>query len=96
MSMNILVKTRVAPEKTFQRDNDIIMAGEIAINKEGNYAKIGDGVTEWAKLAKIENKEIVDKWLQLVSKTSDSHLVTLPDMNFAYSIITADSNAMVE
>ena len=96
MSMNILVKTRVEPEKTFQRNNDIIMAGEIAINREGNYAKIGDGVTEWARLAKIENKEIIDKWLQLVNKTSNSHLVTLPDMNFAYSIITADSNAMVE
>lgn len=97
MSMNILVETRIAPEITFKKENPTLMAGEIAINKEGNSAKIGDGIKKWNELESIiTSNEIIDKWLKIAEGTTNSHLVTLPDMNFAYSVITVDSNSMIE
>lgn len=97
MSMNILVETRVAPETTFNTENPSLLPGEIAINVEGTGAKIGDGVKPWQELTYIEtSREVIEKWLTIANATTSSHLVTLPDMNFAYSVVTADSNAMIE
>lgn len=97
MSMNILVETRTEPEVVFQKENPVLLQGIIAINEECNYVKIGDGVKPWSELIKLElPKDVIEKWLTIANSANNSHLVTLPDMNFAYSVINADSNAMIE
>lgn len=97
MSMNILVETRVAPEITFARENPVLMAGVVAINKEGTCAKIGNGQDTWEGLTDVvTSRETIDKWLRIAESSTNSHLVTLPDVNFAYTVVTADSNAMIE
>ena len=98
MSVNILVETRVAPRETFEIENPIIFAGEIAINEEGNGVKIGDGETRWGRLNYIENitQDSIDKWLKIAKESTNSHLVTLPDLNFAYTVVNAESNDLVE
>lgn len=97
MSMNILVETRVAPGAIFARENPILGPGEIAINKEGDEARIGDGITHWDKLTnKVTAREVVQKWLIIAQSSTNSHLVTLPDVNFAYSVVSADSNSEIE
>ena len=106
--MNILVETKVLPKATFEKENPILYTGLIAINEEGvqldttsgeiiSGAKIGDGATSWKELDYIPTTaEIIEKWLAMIRGTTNSRLVTLPDMNFAYSTISTDNNAMVE
>ena len=106
--MNILVETKVLPKATFEKENPILHTGLIAINEEGvqldtttgeiiSGAKIGDGTTPWEELDYIPaTVEIIEKWLAMIKGTTHSRLVTLPDMNFAYSTIIADNNAMIE
>lgn len=97
MSMNILIETRVAPEVTFIKENPSLMAGEVAINEEGTGIKIGDGVNNWSDLEYIPHStELINKWLTIANSTTNSKLITLPDLNFAYSVVTAESNPMVE
>ena len=64
MSVNILVETRVAPRETFEIENPIIFAGEIAINEEGSGVKIGDGKKRWADLDYIILNQIM--YLRLI------------------------------
>ena len=97
MSVNILVETKVEPEIIFEKENPILIAGQIAITKEGSIVKIGDGINKWKDLETIPlPKEVIEKWLAIATGTTNSHLVTLPDMNFAYSIIGADSAGEVQ
>lgn len=104
MSMNILVQTQVQSAKDFELHNPILAPGEIAIDNEGlstsgdgNIAtgvKIGNGVDYWADLEYLPNltEEIVEKWLTIATSVSDSKLVMLPDLNFAYTILDASKN----
>lgn len=97
MSVNILVEIKVEPEIIFEKENPILIAGQIAITKEGSIVKIGDGINKWKDLETIPlPKEVIEKWLAIATGTTNSHLVTLPDMNFAYSIIGADSAGEVQ
>ena len=108
MAMSILVETKVLPKITFEKENPILRAGLIAINEEGvqldnttgeiiSGAKIGDGVSTWQELKYIPTtSEIIEKWLVIAKGTTNSKLVTLPDMNFAYANIGMNDNAMIE
>ena len=108
MAMSILVETKVLPKITFEKENPILRAGLIAINEEGiqldnttgeiiSGAKIGDGLSTWQELKYIPTtSEIIEKWLVIAKGTTNSKLVTLPDMNFAYANIGVNDNAMIE
>ena len=97
MSMNILVETRLAPKIIFDKENPTLFAGEFAIEEGLTEVRVGDGETKWRDLVPIQlPKEVMDKWYNIAKGTTNSHLVTLPDMNFAYTIVNADSNSMIE
>ena len=95
--MNIFVETRVAPKIIFEKEDPILMAGEIALEKELSGARMGDGVNPWSKLSVLEvPKDTLDKWYTLINSATNSHLVTLPDINFAYTTVNIDSNPLIE
>jgi len=97
MSMNILVETRLAPKIIFDKENPTLFAGEFAIEEGLTEVRVGDGESKWGDLTPIHlPKEVMEKWYQIAIGTTNSHLVTLPDMNFAYTVVNADSNAMIE
>lgn len=81
----------------FKKENPILAAGEIGIEKELTGAKIGDGITKWKELKSLNvPKEVLEKWYNIITSTSNSRLITLPDINFAYTTINVDSNPLIE
>ena len=97
MSMNILVETRIASESIFRKENPTLMAGEFAINNELTGIKIGDGKKSWEKLDYLNvPREVINKWHTMANGVTKSHLVTLPDINFAYTTVNVDSNPLIE
>lgn len=97
MAINLLVETRVENEATFRQQNPTLFAGEIALTKELTDVRIGDGEKKWAELTPLNLPITVkEKWLKLVQSSTRSHLVTLPDINYAYSVVNVDSNSMLE
>lgn len=100
--MNLLVETRVDKKSSFEFEKPTLSLGQVAINKEGASAgvsgvKIGDGTTTWDQLNYINvPSDVVDKWLTIAEGTNNSKLVTLPDLNFAYSVYDVDSNSELE
>lgn len=97
MSMNILVETRLAPKIIFDKENPTLFAGEFAIEEDLTEIRIGDGEKKWKDLTPIQlPKEVMSKWYDIATGTTNSRLITLPDINFAYTVVNADSNAMIE
>lgn len=97
MPVNIIVESRIQPRSIFKRENPILPAGEIGIEKELTDAKMGDGVTDWEHLSSLKvPKEVLEKWYNIITSTSNSRLITLPDVNFAYTTVNVDSNPLVE
>ena len=95
--MNILVKTRIAPKVAFDKENPVLDAGELALEEELTGARIGDGETAWRELDSLSvSKETIDKWCTIAKGITNSHLVTLPNINFAYTTVNVDSNPLVE
>lgn len=95
--MNILVETRIAPKIVFDKENPILAAGELALEEELTGARIGDGKTAWRELDDLlVSKETIDKWCTIAKGVTGSHLVTLPNINFAYTTVNVDSNPLVE
>ena len=88
MSMNILVEMKVASKTVFAKENRPLGVGEIAITKDLTDVRIGNGENKWAELIPLElPREVIEKWYNIATGTTSSHLVTLPDMNFAYTTI---------
>lgn len=103
MAVNIIVETRVDSSVIFEKSNPLLYAGEIAINSEGFQSaektgvKIGDGIHTWQELDYLKTtKEVVEKWYQIATTSTNAKLVTLPDMNFAYTSVNADTSPMIE
>lgn len=97
MSMNILVETRLAPKIIFDKENPTLFAGEFAIEEDLTEIRIGDGEKKWKDLTPIQlPKEVMSKWYDIATGATNSRLITLPDMNFAYTVVNADSNSMIE
>ena len=95
--MNILVKTRIAPRVVFDKENPVLAAGELALEEELTGARIGDGETPWRGLDDLlVSKETIDKWCTIAKGVTDSHLITLPNINFAYTTVNVDSNPLIE
>ena len=93
MSMNIIVPTVVKKEEDFGISNEIYPAGTILISDDKSwYFKIADGIEAWEKLDKRGiNSEILTKWKAIAQGSINSHLVTLPDLNFAYSVVDTNN-----
>ena len=75
--------------------------GQIRCSTDGKvtiiYGKIGDGKTTWRELDNLlVSKETIDKWCTIAKGVTSSHLVTLPNINFAYTTVNVDSNPLVE
>lgn len=97
MSVNILVEARVQPRVIFNKENPILGSGEIGLEEELLTAKIGDGVTHWEDLTPLKvTKETMERWYNIVKGTTTSHLITLPNLNFAYTTVDVDSNPLIE
>lgn len=97
MSMNILVEMKVASKTIFAKENRPLGVGEIAITKDLTDVRIGNGENKWVELTPLElPREVIEKWYNIATGTTSSHLVTLPDMNFAYTTVNADSSSLVE
>ena len=96
MSINLIVDTMVKPADFFTKDL-IINSGTMAIDKDNNIVKFGDGITNWENLTPIQTtKEVINKWLTFNSTATTGKLVTLPDLNIAYTAISADDNVLVD
>lgn len=93
MSMNIIVPTVVKKEEDFSIQNEIYPAGTILIsNDKSQYFKLANGIDTWENLSKCGiNSEILTKWKAIAQGSINSHLVTLPDLNFAYSIVDTNN-----
>lgn len=97
MSLNILVETRVNSKTIFEKSNPSLSAGEIAITDDLIDVRIGDGETKWNDLYPIElPQQVIEKWYNIATGTTNSHLITLPDMNYAYTTINAETGSMIE
>ena len=97
MSLNILVETRVNSKTIFEKSNPSLSAGEIAITDDLTDVRIGDGETKWNDLYPIElPQQVIEKWYNIATGTTNSHLITLPDMNYAYTTINAETGSMIE
>ena len=106
--MNIIVKTRLDTEENFEEKNPILFPGEIAISSNRTIAinnddikesqiKIGNGKSRWKDSASvILPEEIISKWEKIAKEATNSQLITLPDLNFAYTTINTDSKAVIE
>lgn len=100
MAVNLIVSATVQKKETFATNNPIIDLYSFAINSEGyedtatTGVKLGDGATRWNDLEYLQNitQDTVTEWLRFQSETTNSRLVTLPDMHVAYVNIAALSD----
>lgn len=100
MAVNLIVSATVQKKEDFTSNNPIIDLYSFAINSEGyedtstTGVKLGDGITRWNDLEYLQNitRDTVTEWLRFQSETTNSRLVTLPDMRVAYVNIAALSD----
>lgn len=105
MALNIIVETVIQPYATLRAQDYVYNAGTIIFDKEGfrnsslgepvSGVKVGDGATNWKRLPYLSvTEEIVSKWRQIAEGAgiTNSKLVTLPDMNFAYAVVDVEKN----
>lgn len=100
MAVNLIVSATVQKKEYFTANNPIIDIYSFAINSEGyedaitTGVKLGDGRTRWNDLEYLQNimQDTVAEWLRFQSETTNSRLVTLPDMRVAYVNIAALSD----
>lgn len=100
MAVNLIVSATVQKKEDFTSNNPIIDLYSFAINSEGyedtstTGVKLGDGITRWNDLEYLQNitRDTVTEWLRFQSETTNSRLVTLPDMHVAYVNIAALSD----
>lgn len=100
MAVNLIVSATVQKKEYFTANNPIIDIYSFAINSEGyedtvtTGVKLGDGRTRWNDLEYLQNitQDTVTEWLRFQSETTNSRLVTLPDMRVAYVNIAALSD----
>lgn len=100
MAVNLIVSATVQTKENFTVDNPIINLNEFAINSEGyedtstTGVKLGDGQTRWNELPYLQNitHDMVNAWLRFQAETTNSRLVTLPDMQVIYANAVAVSD----
>lgn len=100
MAVNLIVSATVQTKENFTIDNPIINLNEFAINSEGyedtstTGVKLGDGQTRWSELPYLQNitHDMVNTWLRFQTETTNSRLVTLPDMQVIYANAVAVSD----
>lgn len=104
MAVNLIVSATVQKKEDFTINNPIISLNEFAINSEGyedtvtTGVKLGDGQTRWNDLPYLQNltHDMVNTWLQFETETTNSRLITLPDMRIIYANAVAVSDAELD
>lgn len=96
--VNILIKSSVKPQAEFK--GTVIEAGVLAIDAEGQQIKdekiisgikLGDGNTVWDNLEYLKLSSVTaNSWKTIAERATNSQLVSLPDVNFAYITVSAD------
>ena len=108
MALNIIVETIIKPFDILKKENYIYNEGTIIFDQEGyghensgngvsvSGVKIGDGINSWSALPYLNVTEsIASKWRQIAEGKgiTTGKLITLPDMNFAYTVVDIEKNA---